>query len=193
MQAPSKSTASPGSKSAGLKAVASGLWPEFRRLSGNCSRHSPDTTGFPRNFSSLQNSPRGVGGRFLNASVSWPKVSVNYPEVPDNYTEARNNYPRACRSYTRLPANCFNRRYNPTNGLANCSEGSSHCMEDLANCMDGLANCMEGLANYPEDLANCSEGLANCFGRLNMPRPVCVSLLNLRKNALFPSFNPSTH
>jgi hypothetical protein len=186
MQAPSKSTVSPAGKSAGLLVVASGLWPEIRRLSGNCSRRSLDTTGVPRNFRSLQNSPRSVGGNFLNASV-------NYPEVPDNYTEARNNYPRACRSHASLPASCFNRRYNPTNGLANCSEGSSHCMEDLANCMDGLANCMEGLANYPEDLANCSEGLANCFGRLNMPRPVCVSLLNLRKNALFPSFNPSTH
>jgi hypothetical protein len=186
MHAPSKSTASPADKSAGLLVVASGLWPEIRRLSGNCSRRSLDATGFPRNFSSLQNSPRSPGGNFLNASVSWPKVSVNYPEVPDNYTEGRNNYPRACRSYTRLPANCFDRRYNPTNGLANYPEGLANCMEGLANYPEDLANCMEGLANYPEDLANC-------FGRLNKPIPICVSLRNLRKNALFPSFNPSTH
>ena len=179
MQAPSKSTVSPGSKSAGLTL--------------NPRRH-------PANCRSPQNSPRGVGGRFLNASVSWPKVSVNYPEVPDNYTEGRNNYPGACRSYTRLPANCFNRRYNPTNGLANCSEGSSNYPEDLANCSEGLANYPEDLANCPEGLANCMEGLANCmedlanyFGRLNKPMPICVSLRNLRKNALFPSFNPSTH
>jgi len=186
MHAPSKSTASPADKSAGLLVVASGLWPEIRRLSGNCSRRSLDATGFPRNFSSLQNSPRSPGGNFLNASVSWPKVSVNYPEVPDNYTEGRNNYPRACRSYPRLPANCFDRRYNPTNGLANCMDRLANCSEDLANCSEGLANCSEGLANYPEDLANC-------FGRLNKPIPICVSLRNLRKNALFPSFNPSTH
>jgi hypothetical protein len=146
MQAPSKSTASLPGNSAGREVVASGLWPEFRRLSGNCSRHSPDTTGFAKVSRSLQNSPRSPGGNFLNASVSWPEVSGNYTEVPDNFTEGRNNYPRACRSYTRLLANCFERRYNPTNGLANYPEGSSNCPEDLANCSEGLANCLEDLA-----------------------------------------------
>jgi len=49
MHAPSKSTASLASHFAGL-VVVSGLWPEFRRLSGNCSRHNFDATGFFSHF-----------------------------------------------------------------------------------------------------------------------------------------------
>ena len=49
MHAPSKSTASLASHFAGL-VVVSGLWPEFRRLPGNCSRHNFDATGFFSHF-----------------------------------------------------------------------------------------------------------------------------------------------
>ena len=49
MHAPSKSIASLASHFAGL-VVVSGLWPEFRRLSGNCSRHNFDATGFFSHF-----------------------------------------------------------------------------------------------------------------------------------------------
>ena len=49
MHAPSKSTASLASHFAGL-VVVSGLWPEFRRLSGNCSWHNFDATGFFSHF-----------------------------------------------------------------------------------------------------------------------------------------------
>ena len=49
MHAPSKSTASLASHFAGL-VVVSGLWPEFRRLPGNCSRHNFVATGFFSHF-----------------------------------------------------------------------------------------------------------------------------------------------
>ena len=49
MQAPSKRTASLASNSAG-PVVVSGLWPEFRRLPGNCSRHNFVATGFFSHF-----------------------------------------------------------------------------------------------------------------------------------------------
>ena len=50
MHAPSKGTTSPAGNSAGLLVVASGLWPEFRRLPGNCQGHNLDATGFFSNF-----------------------------------------------------------------------------------------------------------------------------------------------
>ena len=49
MHAPSKSIASLASHFAGL-VVVSGLWPEFRRLPGNCSRHNFVATGFFSHF-----------------------------------------------------------------------------------------------------------------------------------------------
>ena len=49
MHAPSKSTANLASHFAGL-IVVSGLWPEFRRLPGNCSRHNFVATGFFSHF-----------------------------------------------------------------------------------------------------------------------------------------------
>ncbi len=174
MHAPSKSTASLAGKSAGTKVVASGLWPEFRRLSVKLSRHSPDATGFADSCRSLPNNPRN----------GW-----------DNYTEACNNYPGACRSHTGLLASCFYRRNNPTNGLANCLEGSANCPNGPANWIGLQKNPTDRLASCPRELTNCSERLASCCNGENKPiqpqnRPMTISATELEVTTAFSPSPP---
>jgi hypothetical protein len=147
MHAPSKSTARIASKSAGSLIVASGLWPEFRRLSGSLSEHSLDAARFPEISRSLPNNPRnGCGSfpsrsdNFLKAPASCRKVSANFPDASANCPEVQDNCPG-------VSANCRSGRANFLKDAANLLDASGNWHKDSANCPGGSANFLNRSAN----------------------------------------------
>jgi hypothetical protein len=126
MHAPSKSTASLPGNSAGREVVASGLWPEFHRLSGICSRHSLDTTGFAEIcrqnkiiFRSLPANPRGVGGNFFNGCYNLFSLPTNlFKGWMNSFSLPTNLFEGWTNSFSR-PANLFRGWRNLFNGWTN--------------------------------------------------------------------------
>ena len=101
MQAPSKSTANLASHFAGL-IVVSGLWPEFRRLPGNCSRHNFDATGFfshfPPFFTLFRENPA-----FLSTKLTFLReLKPFYLELKPFYFELKRFYFELKRFYFEL-------------------------------------------------------------------------------------------
>jgi len=140
MHAPSKSTASFASKSAGLIAVASGLWPEFHRLSGICSRHSLDATGFAEVSFSPKNNPRGVGVGFLGVSGNFFNGCYNSFSLPTNLFKVWMN------SLDR-PMNSFRGWMNFFNGWTNSFSLPTNLFEGRTNSFRGRRNLFNHSSN----------------------------------------------
>jgi len=92
MHAPSKSIASPAGNFAGLLVVASGLWPEFRRLPGNCSGHNLDATGFFSHFPTFLTLFRR-NPAFLSTKLTFMREEKSfYLELKSFYLELKSFY-----------------------------------------------------------------------------------------------------